>query len=197
MAVGLKRMQALIACGDGNDLACELAGPGLVGHESSETVGGDTSDDLVIEDAEFTLRFTTRTSATGETERVLYYQDVDGTFLSGRTTEPIEVIPHDRAPAEDAPESAEEGLTSFLEGALLSDIIGNDTWSAKAGQTAIGFISVAGQIADARDTLADLRDVAESKDGREGFANGWNPGIGGVPKGGTSVAIRPSRPIPK
>lgn len=199
MAVGLKRMQALLACEVGNEVGCELAGQGgaafgLVGHQTYEGVGGDVSEDLVVEDADFTLRLTTRTNANGETERVLYYQDVDGTFLSGVSAEPIEVLSQDQVPNEEAPAPNEEGLGSFLEGALLGDLAANDTWSAVAGQTAVGLVPIVGQIADARDTLAAIKNVAEGKNGawlQLGAAGvGWIPGIGDALKGGARVGMR-------
>ena len=194
MAVGLKRVQALLACEGGNEVGCDLAGPGLVSHQTYEGVNGDTSEDLVVEDGEFTLRLSTRTNANGETERVLYYQDVDGTFLSGVSAEPMEVIPQDQVPTKAAPAPDAEGLSSFLEGALLGDFAGNDTWSAVAGQTAVGLIPVVGQIADARDTLAAVRDVSEGKDGAwarlGGAAVGWVPVIGDALKGGARVGVR-------
>ncbi len=194
MAVGMKRMQALLACDGGNELGCELAGPGLVGHESWQGVGGDTSEDLVVEGEEFTLRLNTRTTADGRTERVLFYKDIDGTFLSGVSAEPVEGLSEHEAPAEQPPAPDEEGLGSFLEGAILGDFAGNDTWSAVAGQTTVGLIPIAGQIADARDTLAAVRDVAEGKDGgwaRLGAAGvGWIPGIGDALKGGARVGMR-------
>lgn len=194
MAVGMKRMQALLACEGGNELGCELAGPGLVGHESWQGVGGDTSEDLVVEDEEFTLRLSTRTAADGRTERVLFYKDIDGTFLSGVSAEPGEGLSEHEAPAEQPPAPDEEGLGSFLEGAILGDFAGNDTWSAVAGQTTVGLIPIAGQIADARDTLTAVRDVAEGKDGgwaRLGAAGvGWIPGIGDALKGGARVGMR-------
>ena len=194
MAVGMKRMQALLACEGGNELGCELAGPGLVGHESWQGVGGDTSEDLVVEDEEFTLRLSTRTTADGRTERVLFYKDIDGTFLSGVSAEPVEGLSEHEAPAEQPPAPDEEGLGSFLEGAILGDFAGNDTWSAVAGQTTVGLIPIAGQIADARDTFAAVRDVAEGKDGgwaRLGAAGvGWIPGIGDALKGGARVGMR-------
>lgn len=186
VAIGLKRMEALLACEDGNEVGCELAGPGLVGHQKDESVSGETSDELVVEDAEFTLRLTTRTNADGQVERSLLYSDVDGSFHSGISKEPIEAIPTKKA-QEQAPAPAPEGIGSFLEGALLGDFADNDTWSAMAGQTVVGLIPVVGQIADARDTAAAVVDVIEGKDGawpRLGAAGvGWIPVIGDVLKG--------------
>ena len=194
MAVGLKRMQALLACEGGNNVACELAGPGLVGHQTYEGVGGDTSEDLVVEDDQFTLRLSTRTNTNGETERVLFYEDVDGTFLSGRSTEPVEVLPQHEAPQESTPAPSEEGPTSFIEGALLGDLAGNDTWSAVAGQTAVGMIPIVGQIADARDTLAALKDMVAGQDNswlRLGAAGiGWVPVVGDMLKGSARIGMR-------
>lgn len=79
----MKRMQVLLACEGRNEVDCELAGPGLVGHETSQGVGGDTSEDLVVEDDEFVLRLSMRTRADAQTECVLYYDDIDDAYLSG------------------------------------------------------------------------------------------------------------------
>ncbi len=194
MGLGLRRMEALLACEDGNATACELTGPGLVGHESTERVSGETSQDLVVEDAEFSLRISTRTTADGQTERVLTYQDVDGTFLSGVSAGPVEGVPETEPPDEQEPAPDEEGLGSFLEGALLGDFAGNDTWSAVAGQTVVGLIPVVGQVADARDTVAAVIDVAQGEEGawaRLGAAAlGWLPGVGDALKGGARLGMR-------
>lgn len=66
-----------------------------------------------------------------------------------------------------APEtlSNQEGALSFFEGAILGDFGENDSWSAIAGQSVIGFVPIAGQIADARDISASLVSVAEGRNG--------------------------------
>jgi len=194
MTLGLRRLQALLACRDGNETACELTGPGMVGHQQSSSVSGETGDDLVVGDTDFTLRLSTRTRPDGTTERVLHYEDVDGTFLSGVSAEAIEAIPEAAPPDERGAAASEEGFGSFLEGALLGDFADNDSWSALAGQTVVGFIPVVGQIADARDTVAAIRDVAEGKEGawlRLAAAGvGWLPGLGDLAKDGLRGARR-------
>ena len=55
--------------------------------------------------------------------------------------------------------SSEEGVGAFFRGALLGDFAGDDSWSAIAGQTAVGFVPVVGQIADIRDLIAASRAV--------------------------------------
>jgi hypothetical protein len=58
-------------------------------------------------------------------------------------------------PAAPAPaEPSREGAGSFLDGAVMGDFADNNSWSATAGQVAIGFVPIAGQIADARDSLS-------------------------------------------
>jgi hypothetical protein len=64
-----------------------------------------------------------------------------------------------------APPKAEEGVGSFLEGLVLGDFAGNDSWSAIAGQSIGGFIPVVGQIADARDIAHAVGDVVDGKVG--------------------------------
>ena len=58
-----------------------------------------------------------------------------------------------------------EGVWSFLEGAILGAFSGNDSWSATAGSVLIGFIPVVGQIADIRDLASAVVHVAEGKKG--------------------------------
>lgn len=62
-------------------------------------------------------------------------------------------------------ERSAEGLGSFLEGALAGDFAGNESWSATSGQTAMGLVPVAGQIADIRDITAAGADVLGGTDG--------------------------------
>lgn len=83
--------------------------------------------------------------------------------------------------------SSQEGIGSFLDGAVLGDFSDNDSWSHTAGQVAMGFVPIAGQIADARDTVAATGQVWRGEDG--GWLNlgtsliGWVPGIGDGIKG--------------
>lgn len=58
-----------------------------------------------------------------------------------------------------------EGVGSFLEGALAGDLADNGSWSALGGQTAMGLVPVAGQIADVRDIAAAGADVFDGTDG--------------------------------
>jgi Bacterial toxin 28 len=62
-------------------------------------------------------------------------------------------------------ERSAEGLGSFVEGALAGDFAGNESWSAAGGQTAMGLVPVAGQIADIRDIAAAGADVMGGTDG--------------------------------
>ncbi|MBK8252196.1 MAG: VCBS repeat-containing protein [Polyangiaceae bacterium] len=64
-----------------------------------------------------------------------------------------------------AAKAAEEGIGSFFEGALAGDFADNASWSATAGQVAIGFIPVVGQMADIRDLIAAAKSVGEDKPG--------------------------------
>ncbi|MEM6274953.1 MAG: hypothetical protein AAF735_06900 [Myxococcota bacterium] len=62
-------------------------------------------------------------------------------------------------------DASSEGIRSFVDGAILGDFGENDSWSAIAGQTALGFVPIAGQIADARDIAAALEKVARGESG--------------------------------
>jgi Bacterial toxin 28 len=61
--------------------------------------------------------------------------------------------------------SGAEGVGSFLQGALAGDLADSDSWSALGGQTAMGLVPVAGQIADLRDIAAAGADVLDGTDG--------------------------------
>jgi hypothetical protein len=96
---------------------------------------------------------------------------------------------------------SQEGLGAFLDGAIRGDFSDNNSWSKLAGQTAMGFVPIAGQIADARDTAAAIGQVWRGEDG--GWLNlgaaaiGWVPGIGdaakGLIRGGEHVAVAGER----
>jgi hypothetical protein len=59
------------------------------------------------------------------------------------------------------PPSTEHGpgvVGSFVDGAWKGDFADDHSWSALTGQVVIGFVPVAGQIADGRDIVAAIRD---------------------------------------
>lgn len=123
-----------------------------------------------------------RAAVTAEIDRQLY-----GT--AAPSVDPT--LPSETAPADAAPAKSEEGVGAFFEGALKGDFSGNDSWSALAGQTVVGFIPVVGQIADARDTAAAIGQVARGEEGGwialGAAAIGWIPG-GDIAKGGLRAA---------
>lgn len=91
------------------------------------------------------------------------------------------------APAAGEPE---EGVGSFLEGAIKGDFADNGSWSATGGQIVGGLIPGVGQVADARDTVAAAGKIARGEAG--GWAAlgtsliGWVPLVGD----GAKAAIR-------
>lgn len=118
------------------------------------------------------LGTTDAATITAELERQLYAPASTETVL-----DPIVVT---------ATPPSEEGVGSFVEGAILGDFGDNSSWSATAGQVAMGFVPIAGQIADIRDTAAAISQVWNGEEG--GWANlgtaalGWIPGIGDAGK---------------
>ncbi len=84
------------------------------------------------------------------------------------------------------PPEAQEGIGSFFTGAVAGNFSDNHTWSATAGQVAMGFVPIAGQIADVRDTAASIGQIARGESG--GWLNlgasliGFVPGIGDAAK---------------
>ncbi len=100
------------------------------------------------------------------TESRLFYQDVDGNYYSGVTTKPLWELPLPLAPEPPKSEqSPTEGLFSLLEGAALGGFSDNNSWSSIVGQVAVGFVPVAGQLADVRDIAAGLIHLAQGKEG--------------------------------
>jgi hypothetical protein len=83
-------------------------------------------------------------------------------------------------------QKSKEGIGSFVEGAVKGDFGDNDSWSATAGQVALGFVPILGQIADARDTAAAFGKVLKGEEGA--WLNlgaslvGWVPGVGDAAK---------------
>lgn len=91
------------------------------------------------------------------------------------------------------PEGSEEGVGSFVMGAVGGDFAENDSFSAIAGQTVVGFIPIVGQVADVRDMAAAIRGVAQGRDGA--YLNVGIAAIGFIPgldflKGGSRVGRR-------
>lgn len=78
---------------------------------------------------------------------------------------------------------------SAWEGAWKGDFSGNTGWGGISAQVVIGFIPVVGQVADARDTVANIRNVWNSPGsgaawaGLGGAAMAWVPGVGDAAKG--------------
>jgi hypothetical protein len=95
------------------------------------------------------------------------------------------------APPAAAPAADREGVGSFVEGAVKGDFGDNGSWSATAGQVAVGFVPIVGQIADARDTAASIGQVIRGEEG--GWRNlgaaaiGWVPGFGDAAKAAIRV----------
>ncbi|SDA36208.1 DNA/RNA non-specific endonuclease [Sphingomonas sp. NFR15] len=82
---------------------------------------------------------------------------------------------------------SQEGIGSFFEGAVKGDFAGNPSWSATAGQVAMGFVPIAGQIADVRDAAHAIGQIWNGETG--GWTNlaasavGFIPGVGDAVKG--------------
>lgn len=70
-----------------------------------------------------------------------------------------------RGHAASQPAGSQEGFGSFVVGGLAGGFSSNNTWSAIAGQTVVGVVPVAGQLADARDIAAAGRDVYRGEGG--------------------------------
>ena len=116
-----------------------------------------------------------------------------GVLVVPRRLEDRPLPPRAEPPPPVARPAAEEGLGAFLEGALAGDFAQNESWSALAGQTAIGFVPVAGQVADVRDLVAALDGLAADRP-RAGVALGaallgFVPGLDFL-KGGTRLGRR-------
>ncbi|WP_394840174.1 hypothetical protein LVJ94_25140 [Pendulispora rubella] len=84
------------------------------------------------------------------------------------------------------------GVGNFFKGAILGDFGGDSGWSGLAGQVVVGFIPIAGQIADVRDTVAGIKAVVNGEPGGwaqlGGAAVAWIPGVGDLAKAGIKGA---------
>lgn len=69
-----------------------------------------------------------------------------------------------RQTGEEAQEEDEEGVASFISGALYGDFAENDSWSAIAGQAVVGFTPL-GIVADIRDTAAAVGNFVDGRPG--------------------------------
>lgn len=141
-------------------------------------------------DAQLTLA-TAFDHHTGQLDCALDFAGLDGTTLTGRLSHVLSRVDGmPQTPAADPiggylapqpePEAVDldlddlidrgdpEGITAFLTGAFAGDFADDDSYSALAGQTAIGFVPVAGQIADARDIAAAGADVLDGAPGAWG-----------------------------
>lgn len=135
-----------------------------------------------------------RTATTlGTTDPAAITSAIETQLYGEATTAPIELDP---ITVTADPPPSQEGIGSFLDGAIRGEFGDNRSWSATAGQIAVGFIPGVGQIADARDTIAALGQVIRGEEG--GWTSlaaagvGWIPGVGdalkGVIRGGDRVA---------
>lgn len=107
-------------------------------------------------------------------ERVLLVRPTEGGVLL-IAREP------DLAPAPGAESESQEGVGAFFTGAVLGDFADEPTWSGAAGQTLLGFVPIAGQIADLRDLTAAALAVGRGEPGAPLFLAaavlGFVPGL--------------------
>ena len=85
-------------------------------------------------------------------------------------------------------------LRSLYEGAVQGDFSRNESKTKTAAQIGVGLIPVVGQLADARDTAAAIREVRHGRSGswaNLGFALlGWVPAAGDFAKSAHKVGVR-------
>ena len=166
LAQALDEVQDLQACVDGLDGACEDLGDGDHEHSLTLPIEGEQTETWSTANAERSVTLTVTTAPDGSVRRHFRYSDICGGVIEGSVN-----LNHDQAtppaPSPDVAPTAEdeEGLASFFEGAFAGDLADNNSWSAIAGQTLVGFIPVAGQLADVRDTAAALKDYNNDEDG--------------------------------
>jgi hypothetical protein len=167
LAQALDEVEDLQGCMSGLDGACEALGEGDHEHSLSSPIDGEQTETWATANAERSVTLTVITAPDGSVRRSIRYTDVCGGLVEGSVS-----LNHDQAttpaptPEEGATEAEdEEGVTSFFEGAIGGDLADNGSWSAIAGQTLVGFIPIAGQVADIRDTAAALKDYDDGKDG--------------------------------
>lgn len=167
LAQALDEVEDLQGCVAGLEGACADLGDGEHAHSLTLPIEGEQTETWATANAERGVTLTVTTAPDGSVRRSLRYTDVCGGLVEGSVS-----LNHDEAtPTAPSPDVAtptaedEEGLASFFEGAIGGDLADNDSWSALAGQTLVGFIPIVGQLADVRDTAAALKDYDDGKDG--------------------------------
>lgn len=107
---------------------------------------------------------------------------------SGGDTDPVMAI---KSELEKSGAALAEGVSEFMRGLALGDFAESESLAAVAGQIVGGLIPVYGQLADVRDLVAALKQVAEGKEGAWASlglaAVGFVPLFGDVVKAGTRV----------
>ncbi|WP_306909829.1 EndoU domain-containing protein [Arthrobacter sp. B3I9] len=114
----------------------------------------------------------------------------DGEPVGSVPPGPLEQLEQQAQRADSLAEGAMGVHDEIIEGAVLGDFKENPSGWNTIGQIATGFIPYAGQVADARDTIASLRKMSQGGWKNPGeWVNlgltliGWVPGIGDIIKG--------------
>lgn len=134
------------------------------------------------------LGTTDAATVTAEIERQLYATPAAAATAPTASSQPPQAGDAQPTRGGTPANASQEGIGSFLEGAILGDFSDNQSWSRTGGQIAMGFVPIAGQIADARDTAAAIGQVWKGEEG--GWFNlgtaaiGWVPGFGDAIKAG-------------
>lgn len=107
---------------------------------------------------------------------------------SGGNTDPVMAI---KSELEKSGAALAEGASEFMRGLVLGDFAESESLAAVAGQIVGGLIPVYGQLADVRDLVAALKQVAEGKEGAWASlglaAVGFVPLFGDMVKAGKRV----------
>jgi hypothetical protein len=201
----------------------EMAAPDAEIHASSSVGEAGATLSVTVLAGDVALTFHREFDyASGRLTQSFSYEDADGNVIGAMTEtvgpkQVLETVEMAVSPEEETPEppplapdaiddfadliapeggGSQEGVGSFIVGAVAGDFGGNDSYSAIAGQTVVGFIPIAGQVADVRDLSAALAGVATGEDGA--YVNVSVAAIGFVPgldflKGATRVGRRALR----
>ncbi|XYI02103.1 RHS repeat-associated core domain-containing protein [Sorangium sp. So ce1128] len=166
------------------DPAGMVDGPGLYTYARDNPTGrtdptGRQSNELVEIDENTVAHFGTGDVAhRGEGYIERYNLSVDDRQVVVFADDPLHANPSSRStarpPAVRSQETVDsfsdiiekdEGIASFLEGAIAGGFSENDSWSATAGQVLVGFVPIVGQIADLRDIAAAASKFANGQSG--------------------------------
>lgn len=92
MAHAIGRLDGMLSCTGDDEAACAALGPAPISLSDASSADGNEQE-ILLEEADYTLTLRVSTDPlTGETTSRLLYVDVDGTYISGLSNQPVETL---------------------------------------------------------------------------------------------------------